>query len=221
MTQEELDALMSQDLNDESIDYEEESYDENFKNIDLRVDQESKWPPPPPTKEHKVVHQLDEVTKETEERSSQIFDILEAISNDASEAESTAAKLKDDIASIKETFEKLHNYFPTIKTFKEQLEKIEEIESLVASMENVSITANDQVMAAMDILQFQDISRQKIERVINVMRALTRYMNSLFASAVADESRVSSAVHIAGDSTEDVVGEDDIEALIAAFGSKK
>jgi hypothetical protein len=53
------------------------------------------------------------------------------------------------------------------------------------------------------------------------MRALSRYMNSLFDTKVADEKRVSSAVHIAGDATEDVVDEEDIEALIAAFGGKK
>ena len=80
---------------------------------------------------------------------------------------------------------------------------------------------NDQTMVAMDVLQYQDIHRQKIERVINVMRALARYMNSLFEGQISDEKRVSSAVHIQGDATSDVVDEEDIEALIAAFGQKK
>lgn len=218
MTQEELDALMGQDLEAEKLD---DFKTDNVSNKDFRVERDTQWPPPPPTAEHKVVHQLDEVTKETEEKSSQIFDILEAISNDASEGEESVKNLKSNISSIKEVFEKLHQHFPTIKTFKEQLEKIEEVENLTSRLENLSINTNDQVMVAMDIMQFQDIHRQKIERVINVMRALTRYMNSLFASNVADESRVSSAVHIAGDNTEDVVQEEDIEALIAAFGGKK
>jgi hypothetical protein len=45
-------------------------------------------------------------------------------------------------------------------------------------------------------------------------------MNSLFEGQIADEKRVGSAVHIHGDNTEDVVGDDDIEALIASFGQK-
>ena len=64
----------------------------------------------------------------------------------------------------------------------------------------------------------QDIHRQKIERVINVMRALSRYMSLLFEGRLDDTKRVSSATHIQGDSTENVVNEEDIEALIANFG---
>ena len=52
------------------------------------------------------------------------------------------------------------------------------------------------------------------------MRALSGYMNSLFASNKDDKKRVSSAVHLVGDDTENVVGEEDIEALIASFGQK-
>ncbi|MDE7235869.1 MAG: chemotaxis protein, partial [Helicobacter japonicus] len=75
-------------------------------------------------------------------------------------------------------------------------------------------------MQAMDLMQYQDIHRQKIERVINVMRALAQYMNSLFEGKIDDSKRVSSAVFIAGDDKEDVVNEDDIEAMIASFGAK-
>lgn len=70
----------------------------------------------------------------------------------------------------------------------------------------------------MDTMQYQDIHRQKIERVINTIRALTGYMNSLFHSEIDDDSRVSSAQHIDGDSSQDdVVNEDEIEALLASF----
>jgi chemotaxis regulatin CheY-phosphate phosphatase CheZ len=80
---------------------------------------------------------------------------------------------------------------------------------------------NDATMDIMDKMQFQDIHRQKIERVINVMRALSNYMNALFAGKIDDEKRVSSATHIHGDTTtQDVVNEDDIEALLAQFGNK-
>ena len=81
-------------------------------------------------------------------------------------------------------------------------------------------SGQDEVMMAMDAMQYQDIHRQKIERVINVMRALSRYMSSLFEGKIDDKKRVSSAVHIDGDSTADVVSNDDIEALIASLGQK-
>lgn len=81
-------------------------------------------------------------------------------------------------------------------------------------------SGQDEVMMAMDAMQYQDIHRQKIERVINVMRALSRYMSSLFEGKIDDKKRVSSAVHIEGDSTADVVSNDDIEALIASLGQK-
>ena len=78
----------------------------------------------------------------------------------------------------------------------------------------------DEVMMAIDAMQYQDIHRQKIERVINVMSALRRYMTSLFEGRMDDKKRVSSAVHIEGDSTTDIVSNDDIEALIASLGQK-
>lgn len=75
-------------------------------------------------------------------------------------------------------------------------------------------------LSAMDMMQYQDIHRQKIERVINIMRALSNYMNKLFEGKIDDEKRVSSAKHIHGDENNDVADDDDIEALIAAFGQK-
>ena len=51
------------------------------------------------------------------------------------------------------------------------------------------------------------------------MRALSSYMNTLFSGKLDDKNRVSSAVHLPGDeSTDNVVNEDDIEALLASFG---
>jgi len=44
-------------------------------------------------------------------------------------------------------------------------------------------------------------------------------MNSLFEGRIDEDKRVSSAQHIAGDNTEDLASTDDIEALLAQFGS--
>jgi len=53
------------------------------------------------------------------------------------------------------------------------------------------------------------------------MRALSKYMSSLFEGKIDDEKRVASAVHIAGDThTENLVSNDDIEALIESLGKK-
>lgn len=54
-----------------------------------------------------------------------------------------------------------------------------------------------------------------------IARALSTYMNHLFSGKIDDSKRVSSAVHLPGDSTtEDVVSSEDIEALLASFGQK-
>jgi len=65
-------------------------------------------------------------------------------------------------------------------------------------------------MNVMDIMQYQDIHRQKIERVINVMRALSKYMNTLFEGKIDDEKRVASATHIVGDTHNDTASVDEI-----------
>ncbi|MDR1911016.1 MAG: chemotaxis protein [Helicobacteraceae bacterium] len=215
MTQEELDALMNEDLA-ASETQSAEQFDQN----NYRPKANAPWPPPP-SAEHRVVHQLDDVAREGEEKSTQIFDILDAVGAVASEADGLASKLLSGLSDFEATFEKLKARFPQIKAFAERVDRAKELRSYGDRLKEIAQKIGDQSMAAMDVMQFQDIHRQKIERVINVMRALSRYMNSLFDTNIADDKRVSSAVHIAGDATEDVVDEEDIEALIAAFGGKK
>jgi len=232
MTQEELDALMSGDVDldeaeeetteEESVETAsqeaEETFEENPDADDYTVTADTKWPPPPPTDDHKVVHQLDDVTKESEEKASEIFDHIEKISDELMEAEGTLAIVVEALESNIELFKTLGEKFPDVNAFKEQLvknsESKETIEKHIVSLQD----HGDSIMNVMDIMQYQDIHRQKIERVINVMRALSGYMNELFAGKVDDSKRVSSAHHLPGDTgTEDVVSADDIEALLASF----
>ncbi len=236
MTQEELDALMNGDddlsgLEDSGLDGESAILDEADKEDDPSGDVNEKdyklsatktWPPPPPTEDHKVVNQLDDVTRDSEVKATQIFDKLESLSNEMNSVESDANGIKKVLASQKEMLEKLTAKFPNIETFKTALENIKDADEKADNIVNSALTAGDEVMMAMDIMQYQDIHRQKIERVINVMRALSIYMNSLFEGKIDDSKRVSSATHIEGDkTTANVVDEDDIEALIASFGGKK
>jgi hypothetical protein len=225
MTQEELDKLMNGDMDDMSGD--------DASSVDAPVDEESQysqveydlgatksWPPPPPLKENKVVHQLDDVTKESEEKATQMFDMLEQISNEQMAAEEKMSNIADTLNSLRELMGKLSAKFPQIEAFRAESEKIEAAlathEEVMNNLGNIGMNT----MSIMDMMQYQDIHRQKIERVINIMRALSNYMNKLFEGKIDDEKRVSSAKHIHGDENNDVVGDDDIEALIAAFGKK-
>ncbi|NLM99964.1 MAG: chemotaxis protein, partial [Campylobacteraceae bacterium] len=118
-------------------------------------------------------------------------------------------------------FANLVEKFPNVDSFQKALE---ENKNLKESIDEIILNAQngeDDIMMTMDIMQYQDIHRQKIERVINVMRALSKYMSSLFEGKIEDAKRVSSAVHIQGDSTtEDIVTNEDIEALIESLGKK-
>lgn len=226
MTQEELDALMNGEISLEGIgDIDEEptveaEASEGGGMDDYRVNAQTFWPPPPPSREHQVVNQLDDVTRESEEKASAIFDILDIVLAESSDSENALKKALKGIKETEAVFQTLIQKFPTIQTFGQQLAVLTEakaqIDIAIGKQQNIA----DQALNAMDIMQFQDIHRQKIERVINVMRALINYMNKLFESHVEDDKRVSSATHITGDQHNILADEDDIEALIAAFSKK-
>ena len=234
---EELDTLMSEDIDlEEELVIEEEvpkealveeesavlesvdELDENQKETHFRVDATSSWPPPPTTSDHQVVNQLDDVTKDSEVKATEIFDKLENINNITMNIENASTEQIALLENNIDIFDRLSTKFTNVESFKIALE--ENKVALVKAQEIISEaqSASDEVMMTMDIMQYQDIHRQKIERVINVMRALSQYMSSLFDSNVSDGDRVGSAIHIDGDGTQEVVNEDDIEALIASFG---
>ena len=235
MTQEELDALMAGELElDEDIDIEDnKSEDNNSQDISTSSDDissdvpaeeanddEEVWPPPA-TEDHKVVAQLDEVTKDSEEKATQILDIMDGISNRLMDDEEKLNSILEVIDSQINLMEKLHKSFPHIDEFKNGYESLKEVKDKINSViENIQMSSDD-IMMAMDIMQFQDIHRQKVERVIGIMRALIKYMNRLFEGKVDDSQRVKGAKHIHGDtSTEEVVSDEDIEALLEQFGKK-
>jgi len=238
MTQEELDELMSgatddiDALADEEVGETEEDVAADLAAAGVEVkdmEEDSDMPqgyndetshhwPLPATDENKMVHQLDDVTKESEEKASEIFDIIEGISNDLMDKEEFSQRIIDTLESNITLFKTLSVKFPDVEAFKTQLEKNESaLGDATEELETLQ-TSGDSIMSIMDIMQYQDIHRQKIERVINVMRALSKYMNTLFEGKIDDDKRVSSAQHIAGDTHNDVASTDDIEALLAQFG---
>ncbi|MFA6189289.1 MAG: chemotaxis protein [Sulfuricurvum sp.] len=227
MTQEELDALMNEDIDIDAGDMlsetaaESEEDDSIFNEDDYRVSAIHSWPPPPPTDDNKMVHQLDDVTKESEEKATEIFDLIEGISNDLGDAEETVSEIDQVLDANITLFQTLCTKFPHVEAFQVQLEKNQSAKEHTDALLSMTGRNIDTVMNIMDIMQYQDIHRQKIERVINVMRALSTYMNHLFSSKIEDNKRVASAVHLPGDQgTENVVSSEEIEALLASFGQK-
>jgi len=228
MTQEELDALMSGDIDG----LDEESSSETASEPEAAVEEEDlgdvpsgytedtshQWPLPA-TDENKMVHQLDDVTKESEEKAGEIFDIIEQISNDLMDKEDNLNNILEILNSNVELFNTLGAKFPEVEVFKTQLEKNETAVNETNDVTEALQNSGDAIMNVMDIMQYQDIHRQKIERVINVMRALSKYMNTLFEGKVDDDKRAPSAQHLTGDSHNDVASTDDIEALLAQFGN--
>lgn len=233
MTQEELDALMAGGLDDELDSLGEieevepvkdkaveEKKEEVIDEKNYRADSMKSWPPPPPTDDHKVVNQLDDVTRDSEVKATEMMDKLETMSNFFSDSEMQINDLMQILDKNIEIFTTLSEKFPNVATFKEQVEQNNALKDGLDNVISNLQMGQDEVMMAMDAMQYQDIHRQKIERVINVMRALSKYMNSLFEGRIDDEKRVSSAVHIEGDNTDDVVSNEDIEALIASLGKQ-
>ncbi len=238
MTQEELDALMNGGLDDLESPSSDESSDlggteadsfEDFEEEDIKPsgpaddkplgyskETAHHWPLPA-TNENKMVHQLDDVTKESEEKASQIFDIIEQISNDLMTSEGTAKSILEVLEGNVKLFATLSKKFPDVEAFGAQLEKNSSAINDTKDSLGILQASGDAIMNVMDIMQYQDIHRQKIERVINVMRALSNYMNSLFEGRIDDEKRVSSATHIVGDTHNELVSNEEIEALLAQF----
>jgi len=244
MTQEELDALMAGDLDEmddaetkESPSNKSDAPENETLDSDALSEEQDKvttqmmneyrpsstmsWPPPPPTDDHKMVHQLDDVTKDSEIKATQVFDKLEIVNNFMMSAEDNAKEVIKLIESNIILFETLVTKFPKIEQFQKALDDNKGMKERVEDLLMNAQMAEDEIMMTMDIMQYQDIHRQKIERVINVMRALSKYMSALFEGSKDDSKRVGSAVHIHGDTTtEDVVSSEDIEALIASLGKK-
>jgi chemotaxis regulatin CheY-phosphate phosphatase CheZ len=216
MTQEELDVLMDEDLDGDLAVLEDEEIVQDSGTLD---EEEFVDCPPPPTQEHKVVSQLDDVTRDSEIKASEIFDKLEEISTHVGDVEEFASGLTDTIEQNIELFEKLCEKFPNVDSFKTALEDNKTALSKAKDVTAKSQNSSDEIMMIMDIMQYQDIHRQKIERVIGVMRALSKYMNSLFDSEIDDHKRATTANHISGDSY-DAVSEDDIEVLLESLGKK-
>jgi hypothetical protein len=174
--------------------------------------------PLPSSKEHKIVNQLNEVAEDTEEKASQIFDVLSYILDENEKVTNANDTAKEFILSQIELLEKLSNKFPNIEILKENLEKANEVKELTTLTTEIVNEENNKIFEAMEIMQYHDINRQKIERVMAVIRKLTQYLNGIFEDD-SNKPEVQIAKHISGDGT-DTVDESDIDSLISEFSGQ-
>jgi len=106
--------------------------------------------------------------------------------------------------------------FDKLDTILVKLDEMDKAEDKTKSTGEI----RDIIFETMSIMQYQDIHRQKIERVINTMRSISQLMSHTLDS-VSPKAHAPSAKHISGDNdTSDLMDESELEALIAQMGNK-
>ena len=173
--------------------------------------------PLPAKKEHKVVNQLNEVAEDSERKASQIFDVLSFILDQNDIIQRGSSKTAEFIDSQLVLLNTLTKKFPNVEIFVENLQKAQEAKNTMDEINNAIDDENNKVFEAMELMQFHDINRQKIERVMSVIKKLSIYLNGLFEDD-SNKPEVQIAKHISGDSSE-MVTEDDLDNLISEFNS--
>lgn len=173
--------------------------------------------PMPVEKEHKVVNQLNEVAEDSEEKATKIFDVLSFILDENAEIQKDTKKMGEFVEKQTALLEALSAKFPSVAVISENLALAKDLSSTSSVISSKIDEENNQIFNAMDLMQFHDINRQKIERVMSVIRKLSTYLNGIFQDD-SDKPEVQIAKHISGDGT-DTVSEDDLDSLIAEFSS--
>jgi len=220
---EDIEANDSEEDFDESIldgidgitDNEEiqEKEDGNSKEKDESIDK-SKYPLPVEN-EHKVVNQLNEVAEDNEQKASQIFDVLSFILDENSSIQQDNQDINEFLEKQVELLESLSEKFPNVSVFNENLGLVKKAIESSSSLSSKLNSENSKIFEAMELMQYHDINRQKIERVMSVIRKLNIYLNGIFEDDTGKEN-IQIAKQISGDSS-DSMGDDDLEALISEF----
>jgi chemotaxis regulatin CheY-phosphate phosphatase CheZ len=146
-----------------------------------------------PPEDHRVVDKLDEITKESEEKVNQLFELLEnAVSRiDAMDAE--LKKVKPYLDEHKKFMDLFVSAFPKASV-KKNYEYFSNVLKIFDEIQKTHEELKNYIFDSMDLLQFQDITRQKIEKVISVIQALHEYLNNWFASGSKVRARVAKTI---------------------------
>ena len=174
--------------------------------------------PFPAEKDTKVVNQLSQVANDSEEKVSQIFDVLSLTLDNNGDIRNKLKLYEGFVNSQINLLNSLNSRFPNIKVFNEHLSSANNINASISELKKSLNEEDNQIFQAMELMQFNDINRQKIERVMSVIRKLSLYLNNLFEDDGTGKE-VAVAKHIHGDATEDLIG-DDLDKLIAEFSNK-
>lgn len=212
-----IDELLSSIEGIEEEPQKSSSYDEKDHENDLDHKINSGVFPLPVDEDTKVVSQLSAVANDSEEKATKIFDVLSnildynnAIQNDVK----ALALFNEKQVSM---LDSLSAKFPNIEVFKQNLEHANQMTDYIKDVNEKLNDGNNEIFQAMELMQYHDINRQKIERVMSVIRKLTVYLNNLFEDQ-GDHKEIAVAKHISGDTgTDDLLATDDLEALIAEF----
>ena len=175
--------------------------------------------PLPAEKDTKVVNQLSQVANDSEEKVSQIFDVLSLTLDNNNELRNYIKDFEVYFSSQANLLSSLNSKFPNIKVFNEHLANTNKVADSLKNIKNLINSEDSEIFQAMELMQFNDINRQKIERVMSVIRKLSLYLNNLFEDDGATKE-VAIAKHIHGDNTDDLIG-DDLDKLIAEFSHNK
>ncbi len=218
----EIEEFESQEKNEEKEQVSSEVFDETFleadnstfEDIDKKIN--NGVFPLPVENDTKVVNQLSQVANDSEEKATKIFDVLSNILDYNDSIQNDVQALHEFNTKQLVMLNSLANKFPNIETFKINLDQAQEMGNYINNVNEKINNGNTEIFQAMELMQFHDINRQKIERVMSVIRKLSIYLNNLFEDE-KNREEIAVANHIHGDDTEDLVADDDLEALIAEF----
>jgi len=171
-----------------------------------------------PENEHKVIDKLDEINKESEEKVNKLFEYLETITEELDKTEKLISDIKPYMEKHREFMDFFVEHFPKT-VVRNNYEYFKNIIDITKDIENSVSVIRENVFDAMDTLQFQDITRQKIERVISVIKALHDYLNMWFDSSYDDKPRARVAHTIVDEKEKDKIDQD-VENIIKQMQEK-
>jgi chemotaxis regulatin CheY-phosphate phosphatase CheZ len=174
--------------------------------------------PYPVEPEHKVVDQLSQVTEDGEIKAGEVFDSMSNALDNLGAIDKSIETLNTQCMDMAKFLMVLQSKFPQLDIFAKKSQDIQMMLINLEGINNSSTQAKNDLYKAMETMQYQDISRQKIERVIAVVRKLSEYLNNVFDVENVKEVKV--AKHIHGDKSHGniIVDEEDIDKLIQEFG---
>ncbi len=172
--------------------------------------------PLPADKDTKVVNQLNQVANDSEEKVSQIFDVLSLGLDNNNDFRTKITDIEKFMLAQEKLLASLNTKFPNIEIFKKHIAEAKKVNEGLESLKSCMNEEDMKIFEAMELMQFNDINRQKIERVMSVIRKLSLYLNNLFEDEYT-EHEIAVAKHIHGDEAEDLIG-DDLDKLIEEFG---